>query len=64
MEGMKTIEQDLLMSDFVSSALAMIDKVTKPKNKIIERLKAQVQCSSLNEPAAGYSRMHSRHNRS
>ena len=64
MEAIKTIEQDVLKSDFISPALAVIDKLTKPKNKIIKRLKAQVQCSSLNEPNAGYSRMHNRHNRS
>jgi hypothetical protein len=64
MEATKAIEKDVLKSHFVNSALAMIGKVTKPKNKIIERLKAQVQCSSLDESAAGYSRMHNRHNRS
>ena len=64
MECIKTLEHNLNEPNFINTAFAIIDKISKPNNKIIERLKVQLQYSSENLPVAGYTRMHSRHNRS
>jgi len=43
----------------------MIEKISKPKNEIIERLLRQLNyVNEPNEVISGYSRMHNRHNRS
>ena len=64
MEIVKAMNANHVKSDFGNSAIATLSKIAKPKNKIIGRLKNQMQSSSLNEPITGYSRMHNRHNRS
>ena len=64
MEAINRLEENAEKSVSVYSALTMIDKIAKPKNKIIERLKMQMKSASSIDPVAGYSRMHSRHNRS
>lgn len=48
----------------VNSISNEINKIVQPQNKIVERLQAQMKCNSITDPIAGYSRMHSRHNRS
>ena len=39
-------------------------KIVQPQNKIVERLQSQIKCNPVIDPREGYSRMHSRHNRS
>jgi hypothetical protein len=51
-------------SNFVNPVMNIINKIAKPKNKIIERLQKQMQFASSQDPMAGYTRMHNRHNRS
>jgi len=46
------------------SASEKIMSVPTFQNKIVERLKNQVQCNSASEPVNAYSRNHTRHNRS
>jgi hypothetical protein len=48
----------------VKSISNEINKIVQPKNKIVKRLQDQMKCNSITDPRAGYSRMHSRHNRS
>jgi len=64
MEAVKMMEASSMKSGFVNLSIAVLDKVDKPKNKILGRLKDQMQSLSLSGTATGYSRMHNRHNRS
>lgn len=59
---MKKVRMNKVSS--VNSISNDINKIVQPQNKIVERLQAQMKCNSITDPTAGYSRMHSRHNRS
>ena len=47
----------------VSNISAKISKISKPQNKIVERLQRQLKCGAMDDIDA-YGRMYHRHNRS